>query len=261
MFEEPIRFFVDVVQRERLGARFSLRRAHVRERGPRQALRHAGCRLGADEWVRVDDARTYRPRRAVADGGVPDQERARPAHQPGQARLLGRPPPARRAHPAAAAERARAARPTKRSSGPDAPRDARPAPRPTPRAPAATSGSTRSAWSSKATARSASAATQDLGGPAGRYRAPRSPTAARGPVSTACATYHARTSGRTNFVDNLCRKLLAYALGRSLLLSDEPLVAEMRQKLAADDYRFGALVETIVTSPQFLNKRSRRRRR
>ena len=29
----------------------------------------------------------------------------------------------------------------------------------------------------------------------------------------------------------------------------------MRAKLAADDYRFGSLVESIVTSPQFLNKR------
>ena len=44
------------------------------------------------------------------------QERAGPAHQPGQARLLGRPPAARRAHSAAAAERARAAQPTRRSS-------------------------------------------------------------------------------------------------------------------------------------------------
>ena len=32
---------------------------------------------------------------------------------------------------------------------------------------------------------------------------------------------------------------------------------EMRTKLAADGYAFGSLVETIVTSPQFLNKRGR----
>ena len=29
----------------------------------------------------------------------------------------------------------------------------------------------------------------------------------------------------------------------------------MRTRLAADDYRFGGLVESIVTSPQFRNKR------
>ena len=57
------------------------------------------------------------------------------------------------------------------------------------------------------------------------------------------------------FLDNLCRKLLSYALGRTLLPSDDPLIDQMRQKLAAGDYRFSILVELIVTSPHFLNKR------
>ena len=46
-----------------------------------------------------------------------------------------------------------------------------------------------------------------------------------------------------------------HALGRSLQLSDEIAVEEMRGKLAADGYRFDTLVQEIVTSPQFLNKR------
>jgi hypothetical protein len=58
-----------------------------------------------------------------------------------------------------------------------------------------------------------------------------------------------------DFLDNLCRKLLAYALGRSLILSDEITVRDMRAKLTANRQRFGSLVESIVTSPQFLNKR------
>jgi Protein of unknown function (DUF1588)/Protein of unknown function (DUF1585) len=58
-----------------------------------------------------------------------------------------------------------------------------------------------------------------------------------------------------DFVDNLSGKLLAYGLGRTLLLSDGPLLAEMKTKLAAEKNRFGALVETIVTSQQFRNKR------
>ena len=53
-----------------------------------------------------------------------------------------------------------------------------------------------------------------------------------------------------------CRKLLAYALSRSLHLSDEPTVERMQAALAANGYRFDSLVETIVTSPQFLNKRN-----
>ena len=44
------------------------------------------------------------------------------------------------------------------------------------------------------------------------------------------------------------RKLLSYALNRSLQLSDESLVDQMKTSLAADGYRFRALVETIVTA-------------
>ena len=59
-----------------------------------------------------------------------------------------------------------------------------------------------------------------------------------------------------DFLNNFCRKLLAYGLGRTLILGDEPLVEQMRSQLRSDGFRFGSLVETIVTSPQFRNKRS-----
>jgi hypothetical protein len=58
-----------------------------------------------------------------------------------------------------------------------------------------------------------------------------------------------------DFVDNLCRKLFSYALGRSLLPSDQKAVDAMRTKLAAEGYAFESLVESIITSPQFRNKR------
>ncbi len=60
-----------------------------------------------------------------------------------------------------------------------------------------------------------------------------------------------------DLVDNLCRKFLAYALGRSLLLSDESTVESMKDQLVKSDYRFHSMVEAIVTSPQFLRKRGR----
>lgn len=60
-----------------------------------------------------------------------------------------------------------------------------------------------------------------------------------------------------DFLNNLCRKLLSNALGRSLILSDEITVQEMRRRLASSEHRFGSLIETIVTSPQFLNQRGR----
>jgi hypothetical protein len=64
-----------------------------------------------------------------------------------------------------------------------------------------------------------------------------------------------REHRQKDFVDNLSRKLLAYALGRSLQLSDDPEIERMQSKLAANNYRFGPMVEAIVTSPQFLHKR------
>jgi hypothetical protein len=69
------------------------------------------------------------------------------------------------------------------------------------------------------------------------------------------AYLHEKRQG--DYVDNLCRKLFSYALGRSLLPSDKKALDAMRTKLAADGYAFGSLVESIVTTPQFLNKRSR----
>ena len=64
-----------------------------------------------------------------------------------------------------------------------------------------------------------------------------------------------RARRQNDFLDNLSRKLLAYALGRSLILSDDLLIESMRTKLARDGYRFESLVESIVTSTQFRNKR------
>ena len=58
-----------------------------------------------------------------------------------------------------------------------------------------------------------------------------------------------------DFVDNLCRKMLTYSLSRSLLLSDEIVLDKMKSRLAAEHYKISTLVDTIVTSPQFLTKK------
>ena len=57
------------------------------------------------------------------------------------------------------------------------------------------------------------------------------------------------------FVETFCRKLLSYALGRGLILSDDLLVRDIRTQLNAEGNRIRTLIESIVTSPQFLNKR------
>jgi len=62
---------------------------------------------------------------------------------------------------------------------------------------------------------------------------------------------------RDDVVRQFCKKLLGYALGREVQLSDEPLLNQMRQRLSAGDYRFSIAVESIVTSPQFRQIRGR----
>lgn len=65
-----------------------------------------------------------------------------------------------------------------------------------------------------------------------------------------------RANREKDFVNNLCRKMLAYALGRGLQLSDEPLLEDLRSGFTAGGHRFSGLIESIVVSPQFLRQRN-----
>ena len=58
-----------------------------------------------------------------------------------------------------------------------------------------------------------------------------------------------------NFVRGFSSKLLAYALGRSLSLSDDLLIRKVGAKLGKNGCCFETVIESIVTSRQFLNKR------
>jgi hypothetical protein len=59
------------------------------------------------------------------------------------------------------------------------------------------------------------------------------------------------TKRRDAFLHQFCRKLLGYSLGRSVQLSDGPLLAQMLVQLKANDYRVGSAVEMVVRSRQF----------
>ena len=65
------------------------------------------------------------------------------------------------------------------------------------------------------------------------------------------------TDRMDDVLEQFCRKLLGYALGRKVTLSDLLLIEEMQQQLKANDYRFSTAVETIVLSPQFRKIRGR----
>ena len=62
---------------------------------------------------------------------------------------------------------------------------------------------------------------------------------------------------RAEFVRQFTRKLLGYALGRAIVLTDEPLLAEIAQDLAAHEFRVGRAIERIVASRQFREIRGR----
>jgi hypothetical protein len=62
---------------------------------------------------------------------------------------------------------------------------------------------------------------------------------------------------RQDFVRTMCRKFLGYALGRSVKLSDQPLLTKMEQELKANNYRFSVLFEIVVRSEQFRMQRGR----
>jgi hypothetical protein len=65
------------------------------------------------------------------------------------------------------------------------------------------------------------------------------------------------TVRRDGFVRQFCRKLLGYSLGRSVQLSDEPLLTEMQQTLKANEYKIMSALETIIRSRQFREIRGR----
>jgi hypothetical protein len=65
------------------------------------------------------------------------------------------------------------------------------------------------------------------------------------------------TTRRRDVLGQMCRKLLGYALGRAVQLSDEPLLNEMLVRLEENEYRFSTAVRTIILSKQFRMIRGR----
>ena len=60
---------------------------------------------------------------------------------------------------------------------------------------------------------------------------------------------------RDEFLRQFCRKLLGFALGRSVQLSDSALLDEMRQTMTDRGHGRSAAIITIIQSPQFRQRR------
>ncbi|MES2596335.1 MAG: DUF1592 domain-containing protein [Verrucomicrobiota bacterium] len=65
------------------------------------------------------------------------------------------------------------------------------------------------------------------------------------------------TTRRDDFLRQFCRKLLGFALGRAVQLSDKPLIETMITQLKANDYRITTAITPILQSPQFREVRGR----
>lgn len=58
-----------------------------------------------------------------------------------------------------------------------------------------------------------------------------------------------------DFRRNFCENLVAYGLGRTLIVSDDLLVEELFQQLKKNDDRVRPVLQHLIESPQFLSKR------
>lgn len=58
------------------------------------------------------------------------------------------------------------------------------------------------------------------------------------------------------FTQHFCRKLAGFALGRQVLPTDKALIEKMKADLKANDGKLSSAILAVVTSRQFLNKRS-----
>ena len=88
------------------------------------------------------------------------------------------------------------------------------------------------------------------------------------PVDTSAKTRDGRTfqgadglrpylaSREEEFLGVFCRKLLGYALGRTVLPTDQPLLDTMKRRLQKEDGTFSTAVLAVVESKQFTHRRN-----
>ena len=213
MFEEPVRFIEDVIRNDRsvldlLYGNYTFVNPVLAKHYGMPEVDGRRRRLGAR-----GRCAPLRPRRPAADGRLPDPERARPAHQPGEARLLGGAPRARRDDPAAAAGRARTAA-RRGEAGSAAARRAGASIAQNPACAACHARFDSFGLAFEGYGPIGETRTKDLAGHPVDTQAVF-PGGSQGAGFDGVQAY-IREHRQKDFIDNLSRKLLAYALGRSL---------------------------------------------
>ena len=260
MFEEPIRYFMDIAAAKSIRPGPPLWQRHFREPDAGPALRHATAHTRWREGGRGTNGSTAKTPSVTAAAALLPMAVFLTMNAPGLRtspversywvvrRLLGEvippPPPTVPALPSDEAKLGELTLPQVL---------ARHRADKIRRLPPATS--IQSAWCSRITDPIGERRTQDLGGRPVETKATFPDGVERKGLGRLRRYIHDKRQG--DFVDNVCRKLFSYALGRSLLPSDQNAIDKMQAKLAAHGYAFDSLVEAIVATPQFLNKRGR----
>ena len=252
MFEEPIRFFEDVIRNNR--SVLDLLYGNYTFVNPVLAKHYGipGVTGTNDDWVRVDDAGKYERGGLLPMAVFLTQSSPGSENQSSQARVLGGAPALGRGDSSSATKGSGVA--AGRSQ--DGCAIARRAGTSIARircAPDAMRALTCSDWRWKGT--DPWARPERRTWPAApSTRQPPSPATVQGSGFRGVQAY-IKEKRQQDFLENISRKLLSYSLSRTLQLSDDPVVAQMKTRMSANGYRFGSLVETIVSSQQFLNRR------
>ena len=252
MYDEAVSFFEYIVRTGPSGERDPLRRLHLPQQAAREVLRR---QEGGQVQGRGGAGRRRQrlsARRPAAPGRGAHRDLGAAAHQPGEARRLGAAAHSRHAD-AAAARRCRLdsgrrqtlRRPLRAQNGSKCTSA-------TPPAPPAICASIR--WASRW-----STSIPPAAGARSTPTASRSTTPARSPTDKQIAG----VPGLLDYLQakddqvrrTLARKLIGYALGRTVQASDEPLIERMVQ--AGGNATFSQLAAEIVTSKQFRNRLGR----
>jgi hypothetical protein len=103
--------------------------------------------------------------------------------------------------------------------------------------------------------------TEDNGEPVSAYGSPIHVLRDFGPIDGPVDLRNAILSQPDRFVRTATEKLMTYALGRQLTAADMPTARAVVRAAAENDYRFSALVLSIVTSDTFQMRTAGERQR
>ncbi len=238
-------FFHGPVSKRRFGALGFRRRSYVLERRSGEALRHSGRR--GPRVAASGRSQQVRPRGNPGPGGDAGKAVGRLAHQPDSAGQLGVGSPAGRAAAPTAQERPACCPDDEAATQGLTVRQLVERHTSDPRCASCHVAHRRVRLCARGLRRDRPPPRSRPGRPADRHSlALRDGTEFDGLDGL---RHYLVTTRRDAFIRQFCRKLLGYALGRGIQLSDRPLLEEMERALKKNDYRLSAALRVRRRQP------------